>query len=186
MNQKYFLLSSCLAVFCVATINMVFAKNSQSLITANQVNSNKSFTSINRVERAINSRQRHREGNNNSRRISSEKYSSTSYQKQQTAVNLSSSDLRHTNFLSISTSPPETQLTATVSINGKRIKSFTDDDVFDLSPYLTLGEQIVSISGSYTPGDASVKIEFKSKTTQVSQETRGSGELEQQLIFYVK
>ena len=187
MNKKYFFFFSCLAIFCVATVSMVFARNSQSLITASQVNSDRPFTSTNRAERVINSRKRHREGNDTEQRISSKKYSSKSYQKQQTAVDISSSDLNEANFLSISASQPETQLTATVSLNGQLIKSLTDDDnVLDLSPYLTLGKQIVSISGNYTPGDASVKIEFKGKTTHISQETKGSGKLQQQLIFHVK
>ena len=186
MNKKYFFFFFGLAIFYVATVNMVFARNSQSLITASQVNSDRPFSSTNKTE-IINSRKRHREGNDTEQRISSKKYSSKSYQKQQTAVNISSSDLNEANFISISASQPETQLTATVSLNGQLIKSLTDDDnVLDLSPYLTLGKQIVSISGSYAPGDAAVKIEFKGKTTHISQETEGSGKLQQQLIFYVK
>ena len=186
MKKKCFFLFSSLAIFCVATVNIVFARNSQSLITTSQTNLDRPFTSINRSE-VINLRKRHREGNDIESRISSKKHSFKSYQKQQTAVNISSSDLNEANFLRIDTSQPETQLTAIVSLNGQVIKSLTDDDnVLDLSPYLTLGKQIVSISGNYTPGDASVKIEFKGKTTHISQETQGSGKLQQQLIFYVK
>ena len=177
MNKKK--IFSCLAIFCVATVNLVFVRNSQSTITANQVNSDRA--------EIIDSRTRHRQSNDTEQIISSKKYSSKSYQKQQTAVNISSSDLNEANFISISASQPETQLTATVSLNGQLIKSLTDDDnVLDLSPYLTLGKQIVSISGSYAPGDAAVKIEFKGKTTHISQETKGSGKLQQQLIFHVK
>ena len=179
MHKKYFLFFLGLAIFCVATVSMVFARNSQSVITTSQVNSD--------IAEIIDSRKRHREGNDIEQRISSRKYSSKSYQQQQTAVNISSSDLNEANFLSISASQPETQLTATVSLNGQLIKSLTNDDnVLDLSPYLTLGTQIVSISGGYTPDDASVKIEFKGKTTHISQETKGNGELQQQLIFHVQ
>ena len=178
MNKKNLFFFSGLAIFCIATVSVVSARNSQSTITTNQVNSDRA--------EIIDSRERYREGNEIEQRISSRKYSSKSSQ-QQTAVNISSSDLNEANFLSISTSQPETQLTATVSLNGQLIKSLTDNDnTLDLSPYLTLGKQIVSISGNYTPDDASVKIEFKGKTTNISQKTEGSGELQQQFIFHVQ
>jgi hypothetical protein len=186
MYKKNFFFFFGLAIFCVATVSILFASNSQSQITTSQINSDRPFTSTNRAE-IINFRKRHREGNGTEQRFSSKKYSFKSYQKQQTAVNLSTSDLNEANFLSISASQPETQLTATVSLNGQLIKSLTDDDnVLDLSPYLNLGKQIVSISGNYTPDRASVNIEFKGKTTHISQETTGTGQLQQQLIFYVR
>ncbi|WP_052055352.1 hypothetical protein [Myxosarcina sp. GI1] len=187
MNKKYFLFFSCLAIFCVATGSIIFARNSQSSIAASQVNLDRSFSSTYRAERVINSRKRHREGSDTEQRISSKKYSSKSYQEQQTAVDISLLDLNEANLLSISASQPETQLTATVSLNGQHIKSLTNDDnVLDLSPYLTLGKQVVSISGNYTPANAFVKIEFQGQTTHISQETQGSGKLQQQLIFHVK
>ena len=179
MNKKNLLFFSGLAIFCVATVNMVFARNSQSIITESQVNSDRA--------EVIDSRKRHRFGNDTEQRISSRKYLSKSDQKQQTAVNLSSSDLNEANFLSVSASKPETQLTATVSLNGQVVKSLTDDDnTLNLSPYLTLGKQTVSILGNYTPDNDSVKVEFKGRTTHISQETGGDGKLQQQFIFYVE
>ena len=90
-------------------------------------------------------------------------------------------------FLSINASQPGTQLTAGVFLNGQLIKSLTNDDnVLDLSPYLTLGEQVVSISGNYSPADTSIEIAYKGKTTRISQKTTGTGKLQQQLIFHVR
>ena len=187
MNKKNLFFFSCVAIFCVATVSIVFAKNNSSPIATGQMNSDRSSATTNRAERILNSRKRHRDGNDSKQRISPEKYLSQSVQKQQTAVNINSSDLRDANVLTISVSQPQTQLTATVSLNGQDIKNLTNDDnTLDLSPYLTLGKQIVSISGNYTPDDAAIKIEFKGKTTQISQETQGSGQLEQQFIFNVK
>jgi len=186
MNKKNLSLVSCLAIFSVATVGMVFARNSQSQMTASQINSDRSFASANRAE-IVNSRKKHREGNNLELRNSSKRSSSKSYQKQQTAVDLNLSDLNEASFLSISASQPGTQLTAEVSLDGQFIKNLTDDDnLLDLSPYLTLGKQVVSISGNYIPDRASIKIEFKGKMTHISQETTGTGKLQQQFVFHVK
>jgi len=184
MNKNRFFFFSCLAILSVATVSMVFAKNSQSLIN-NRANLDKS-TSANRDE-IINSRIRHRADDYTEQRNRFKKSSAKSSQNQQTAVNLSSSDLNEANLLSISASQPETQLTASVSFNGQLIKSLTDDDnVLDLSPYLTMGKQVVSISGNYAPDNASIEIAYRGKTTRISQKTTGTGKLQQQFIFHVK
>lgn len=187
MNQKSFIFLSFLVILLVTTIGIVSAQKNQSPIKVTQVSQNGFGASTNRAERIINLRKRHQERNNTYQKIRAKNSLSKSYQKQQTTVNLSSSDLDKPNLLSISASPRETQLTAEISLNGQLIKSFADNhNVLDLSPYLTLGKQIVSISGNYTPSDASVKIELKGQTTHISQETKGSGKLQQQLIFQVK
>ena len=184
MNKKRFFFFSCLAILCVATVSMVSARNGQSLVNT-RTNSDKPSTATNREE-IINLRRRHT-GDYTERRNHSNKSSAKSYQNQQTAIDLSSSDLNEANFLSISASQPETQLTASVSLNGQLIKSLTDDDnVLDLSPYLTLGKQIISISGNYTPDRASIEIAYKGKTKRISQKIAGTGKLQQQLIFHVK
>lgn len=184
MNKNRLFLFSCLAILSVSTISMVFAKNSQSLINS-RANLDKS-NSTNREE-IINSRRRHRAGDYTEQRNRFKKSSAKSSQNQQTAVNLSLSDLNEANLLSITASQPETQLTAGVSLNGQFIKSLTDDDnVLDLSPYLTLGKQVVSISGNYTPENASIEIAYRGKKTRISQKTTGTGELQQQFIFHVK
>ncbi len=157
---------------------MIFPKNSRESIKVDRVSHNEFLESTNRLDRVINLREKYR---------GRARYFSQSYQEQQTTINISSSALDKPHVLSISASQQETQLTAEISLNGQLIKSFTGNhNVLDLSPYLTLGRQIVSISGNYTPSHASVKIELMGKTTHISQETGGSGELQQQLIFNVK
>lgn len=187
MDKKIYIFFSFLVIFVVTTISIVFQKNSQIPIKVSQVSQNGFLESTNRPNQIINLRKRYQGGNNTYRKIRHDNSFSQSYQKQQTTVNVSSSDLDKPHVLSISASQQETQLTGEISLNGQLIKSFTGNhNVLDLSPYLTLGRQIVSISGNYTPSHASVKIELTGKTTHISQETGGSGELQQQLIFNVK
>ncbi|EAZ91661.1 hypothetical protein [Crocosphaera chwakensis] len=120
-------------------------------------------------------------------KISNNNSFAQSYQEQQTSVNLSLSDLDSPCILSISSSPSETQLTGEISLNGQLIKSFTGhNNEINLSPYLMSGQQIISISGHYTPSHSSVKIELTGNSTHISQETGGSGQIKQQLIFNIQ
>lgn len=184
MNQKSFIFLSFLVISFVTTIGIVSAQKNQSSIKLSQ---NELGASINREDRIINSKKIHQSHNNTYQKIRAKNSLSKSFQQQQTTVNISSSDLNQPNLLYISSSQQETQLTVEILLNGQLIESFTDNyNMLDLSPYLTPGKQTVLILGNYTPLGASIKVEFKGKTTHVSQEMKGSGELQQQLIFHVK
>lgn len=186
MDKKILIFFSFLVIFMVTTISIVSQKKSSEAIKVSQVNQNEFLESTNKEDRIINSRKKYRGRNNTYQKIRHDNSFSQSYQEQQTTVNLRASDLDKPHVLSISASQKEIQLTAEVSLNGQLIKSLTGNhNMLDLSPYLSLGKQIVSISGNYTPSHSSVKIELSGQTTHISQETGGSGELRQQLIFNV-
>jgi hypothetical protein len=107
-------------------------------------------------------------------------------QTQQTTINLEADQLRHPHFLCVSTAKTGTQLTGKIEIDGKFIQSLNNPTKINLSPYLTLGKHKINISAQYRPTEDSVQIEFIGPSTEVSQQTGGSGYLNQILIIEVQ
>lgn len=107
-------------------------------------------------------------------------------QVQETAINLSTDELRYPHFLKIDTLKSGTQLTGQIKINGKFFQRFDRHLKINLSPYLTRGKNTIQISGRYRPTNDSIKIELIGANNQVSQETGGNGYLNQILIVEVK
>ncbi|NJM87647.1 MAG: hypothetical protein HC847_11090 [Hydrococcus sp. RU_2_2] len=107
-------------------------------------------------------------------------------QTQETTISLEADQLRHPHFLCVSTTKTGTQLTGKIELNGKFIQSLNNKTKINLSPYLGLGKHKINISARYRPTGDSVQIEFIGPNTQVSQQTGGSGYVNQRLIIEVQ
>ncbi|MCU0535612.1 MAG: hypothetical protein MUD14_17110 [Hydrococcus sp. Prado102] len=106
-------------------------------------------------------------------------------QTQQTTISLEADQLRHPHFLCVSTAKTGTQLTGKIKLDGNFIQSLNNPTKINLSPYLGLGKHKIDISAKYNPTGDSVQIEFIGPNTKVSQQTGGSGYLNQVLIIEV-
>ena len=115
-------------------------------------------------------------------RTSTQEYRQSS-QTQQTKIDLERSDLKQPHLLEIS-ADPGVSLTGRVTVNGILIQELRSNRVsINLSPYLQAGRQTVEITGRYQPARASVQIEFSGPNTTITQQTSGSGQLNQVLVF---
>jgi hypothetical protein len=102
-----------------------------------------------------------------------------SQQIQKTTINLRAADLKQSHILSVSTSQALTQMTGDITLNGKRVAKLSRNTTrINLGPSLKLGENVVVVSGKYSPASTSGK--------QVSQQMAGSGYLKQVLIIKVE
>ena len=107
-------------------------------------------------------------------------------QIQETIISLNASELKQPHILSITPLTGTTQLTGQIKLDGRVIENLRNNKIeINLSPYLTTGRHEIEISGNYTPGNSSVKVEFTGPSTQVNQQTSGSGKLVQTLIIDV-
>lgn len=112
-----------------------------------------------------------------------------SQQLQETSINLNKNDLQAANILRIVKvdNLRNGKLTGEVKLRGKKIKEINSNVTeINLSSLLKQGKNILEISGIYTPNNSSVKVEFLGLDTVVSQQTGGSGRLNQRLIIKVK
>lgn len=108
-------------------------------------------------------------------------------QTQETSINIDASDLRYPHFLRVNVSQSVTQLQGQIKLDGKLIKTLSDRSTqINLSPYLSQGTNVLKISGQYFPPDAAIAVEFTGPHTQISQQTSGSGSLNQTLIIEVR
>ncbi|HBE19984.1 MAG TPA: hypothetical protein DEG17_02465 [Cyanobacteria bacterium UBA11149] len=106
---------------------------------------------------------------------------------QQSTISLNLSDLKQPQILQITTPRSTTELSGQIKIDGKAIQTLSNKGTeINLSPYLTRGRHIVEISGNYSPSSSSVKVEFTGTNTQNTQQTEGSGEINQILIINVR
>jgi hypothetical protein len=117
----------------------------------------------------------------------SEKAIAISQQTQETTINLDSNALKQPQTLSISSSQPLTQMTGDIKVNGKSIKKLSRNSTqINLAPSLKLGKNIVVVSGRYSPANISVKFEFITPNSHVSQQVAGSGYINQTLVIKVQ
>lgn len=103
--------------------------------------------------------------------------SGDSFAYQKSSLTLSAANLSKPHILSINTSGA--QMTGEITVNGKVVKQISNDKNvnFDLSPYLSVGEQKVEISARYNPPSSSVKVELSGPGTNVTQQNSGNGAL---------
>jgi hypothetical protein len=110
-----------------------------------------------------------------------------SQQIQKTTINLRAADLKQSHILSVSTSQVLTQMTGDITLNGKRIAKLGRSTTrINLGPSLKLGENVVVVSGQYSPASTSVNLKLISPSKQVSQQMAGSGSLKQVLVIKVE
>ena len=113
-------------------------------------------------------------------------HSQTSYHQQTTSISVNSKALKSPHILSIKTTD-NTQIDGEVSVDGLVIKKLQGSQTsFNLSPYLEKQIKKIEISGTYKPASSSVKIEFSSPNTNVTQQMSGNGRLNQTLVITVR
>jgi len=109
-----------------------------------------------------------------------------SSQTNETVISLDADKLGQSYILRVS-APKGTQLVGQITLRNKVIKRFASNQaVLNLSPYLLRGRQTLKIAGTYKPAQSSVKVEFSGPGTVLSQETGGSGKLDQTLVVSVQ
>lgn len=107
-------------------------------------------------------------------------------QTQETTINLSANDLKSPYWLSIRT-PNATKVQGQIKLNGKVIQSLNDQNTqINLSSYLSVGINEITITGNYYPAQASVTVELNGNNNNITQQTSGSGSLNQSLRVEVR
>jgi uncharacterized protein YxeA len=100
--------------------------------------------------------------------------SSNSYQKSSSSVSLRAVDIRQPHILKIDSSG--TKFVGQITIDGKVVKKLDSKiSEINLSPYLSVGEHTVEISGRYSPASSSIQVELKGPSTNVTQQSSGNG-----------
>jgi hypothetical protein len=93
---------------------------------------------------------------------------------QESAVNISGSNIQQPHILRVNTSGSELQ--GQIIYDGRLIQQIRGREVqINLSPYLAVGEHRVEISTRYFPESASVSVSFTGPGVNVRQQTSGSG-----------
>jgi len=109
-----------------------------------------------------------------------------SRQTNETIISLEAAKLGQPYVLRVS-APKGTQLTGQISLGNNVIERFAGNQaVLNLSPILLRGRQTLQIVGTYEPAQSAVKVEFSGPGTELSQETGGSGKLDQILVINVQ
>ena len=111
--------------------------------------------------------------------------SNSSYQKSSSSVSLRAVDIRQPHILKIDSSG--TQFVGKVTIDGKVSKKLdSKTSEINLSPYLSVGEHTVEISGRYSPATSSIQVELKGPGTNVTQQSTGNGVVNHTIIVTVQ
>lgn len=107
---------------------------------------------------------------------------------QETTVSLDAGDLKQPYILRVRIANANPRLiTGEIKLNNRVIKSLSNNQIeINLSPLLSIGTHKVEISGKYNPANSAVKVELLGGQTQVTQETSGSGTINQILIINVR
>ncbi|MBE9170085.1 hypothetical protein IQ238_22035 [Pleurocapsales cyanobacterium LEGE 06147] len=114
------------------------------------------------------------------------KQSNQSFQQQTTisTISIDRANLRQPQILNIDASAA--RLNGYIIINKNRtIELNSEQESINMSPYLFRGENIIEISGTYSPQNSRITIEFSGSGNQITQENSGSGILKHTLIINV-
>ena len=160
------------------------------LVAYNFIDSFQNFIAINENTISIKSTSNNKTTMNYSKNAvsssSTTAHSQTSYHQQTTSISVNSNALQSPHILSIKTTD-NTQIDGEVSVDGLVIKKLQGSQTsFNLSPYLEKQIKKIEISGTYKPVSSSVKIEFSSPNTNVTQQMSGNGRLNQTLVITVR
>ncbi len=111
-------------------------------------------------------------------------------QVQFTRVSIDLADLKQPHILRVRGSINQTAIPMArveVKLNGRVIKSIRDGSLeLDLAPMMKAGHYEFVVSGTTAQTDATISLNFTGKNTQVSQQSSGSGEIEQRLFIEVR
>jgi hypothetical protein len=113
--------------------------------------------------------------------------SNQSFQQQTTTsiISIDRENLRQPQMLKVETSGA--RLNGHITINKNRIIKLTEKQKsINISSYLFRGENIIEISGIYSPQNSQITIEFFGTGNQITQQTSGSGILKHMLIVNVR
>ena len=176
MNTKTMILGIGL-IGILAITTTVIARNS--LNNNQNININEDSVKINTDEVNIDSRNRtrHRERRSNRSAIA---------QQQETSIDINSADLNSPHILTINSDTDNLSLNAQIKLNGQLLKTLTKSTEINLSPLLKKGKNLINISGKYSPENATINVKLSGDSTQIDQQSSGSGILDQRLIIFVK
>ena len=109
-------------------------------------------------------------------------------QLQYTSINLDHSDLQQPNILRIVKvdNVGKGELKGEVKLGGQKIREINGGITeINLSSLLKPGKNILEITAVYTPINSSIKVDFEGANNFISQQTGGSGKLNQRLIIEI-
>ncbi|MGF1568411.1 MAG: hypothetical protein ACFCVD_10130 [Nodosilinea sp.] len=105
--------------------------------------------------------------------------------RQETQLRINFANLNQSYRLTVQTSGAA--LTGDIKVNGRTIHRLgTSVSSLNLSPHLSMGENLVEISGTYTPAQAAVQISLVGPGTTVSHQMSGQGQLSSQIRLLVQ
>ena len=111
----------------------------------------------------------------------------TTFNQSRTVTTVSLADLKQPHLLALRAEPTVRQLSGRVELNGELLAPITSKQFkLNLSPWLSPGRNVLTISGKYLPALAEVEMELRGVHTLVRHRTGGSGSLNQTLIIEVK
>jgi myo-inositol-hexaphosphate 3-phosphohydrolase len=106
-------------------------------------------------------------------------------QAQSTTISLDRADLRQPHILRVQGSGHMNRID--VKINGKLVKSIANGSIeLDLAPMMKIGSYQVEISGISDRSDDTISLTFTGANTNISQQSSGSGRIEQMLVINVQ
>lgn len=103
-----------------------------------------------------------------------------SAQRQVNTVTLDAANLSEPHILTIETTA---DLNGDIVINGESVTALTTGTTtLDVAPYLRgTATATISITGSYSPKDAAIRLQFEGPNILVEQQSTGAGQLDYQL-----
>lgn len=103
-------------------------------------------------------------------------------QQQYSRVSLSAAKLKQPHILSIHTTGA--QLTGKITVNGVVVKTLKNSkDSINLSPYLAKGKRTIEISARSVPAFNAIQVKFSGPGTQITQQVKGGGTLQQMFVM---
>ena len=101
---------------------------------------------------------------------------------QTTSISLDSHDLAHPIWLQINSLQSLQSINGTLKVNGRVIQQLKQrSNQINLVPYLIRGNNKIEIVAEYYPSTASITVQLTSSTNSVTQQSSGTGKLNQTL-----
>ena len=166
------------------------SSNNQETVVQSQSNpdmKNISRSTIKSSQRSTSSSGQTSQQSSSSSTYSSQQSSSSSSSSgyQSNTLSLNRTDLKEPHILSIKTSGQ--QITGKIIVNDKLVRQIRGNKVeFDLSPHLSVGENLVKINARHTPASSTVDVEMNGPGTTVSQQNSGNGVVNSNMKIVVR
>jgi hypothetical protein len=104
---------------------------------------------------------------------------------QQAAITLNAANLKKPHILKVSSLTDSIE--GQIKLNGKLVELLGDRHTWiELSSVLQKGKNVIEIAANYRPAKSTVTVELTGPNTQVSQQTGGSGKINQVILIDVR